>query len=129
MVAADFVHPTGELTQLLFPGEDLTVLVNAWLTDANGRVASITDTARRDDATRAWVYHRGYTAVANRVTGTPNEERSFDAQRGWTDNKGVEWRKLAEEKLLLFNALATEVAPPVSLTDITSGYARVVSVW
>jgi hypothetical protein len=65
----DFIAPAGELTLALFPDVTLTESVAAWLEQAEG----LTDD---EDAQAAWVYHRAYAHVADRLhAGLANESK------------------------------------------------------
>lgn len=120
MTSADLIHPTGELSALMFPGEDMTTIVTQWLNDAVARTSTIVDLTQQADAQRAWVYYRGYTALANRLAATPNSESSFggEAQRGWSESRPTHWRKLAEERLTTFQALTA--APAVTVENFAT---------
>lgn len=59
MTSADFIHPVGELTQEMFPGETLADNIDAWITESATKSSDAT-------ARAAWVYHRAFKTVANR---------------------------------------------------------------
>lgn len=59
MTNGDFIHPTGELTSDMYPGETLATNVDAWIVEAQSKTSD-------EDARKAWVYYRAFLAVANR---------------------------------------------------------------
>lgn len=71
---ADLTQPDGELYAALFPGDSLETLLAGWLGQAEtlveGNVAIAA--ANHNAAAAAWVYHRAYTYVANRLASSPS---------------------------------------------------------
>ena len=59
MTPSNFIHPAGELTDAMFPGETLTDNVGVWLAEAQGKSSN-------EPAQAAWVYYRVYSALATR---------------------------------------------------------------
>jgi hypothetical protein len=96
LTAADFIAPAGELTPGLFPGENLTTLVSAWLVDA---VALTDDEARQ----RHWVLHRAYVTVSHRFhVGLASESKGpVSASRSEAQFKY--WAALADRHLRGFS--------------------------
>lgn len=73
----DLKQPTGELDDAMFPSGDIDNLLSGWLLQAETKVADFsTDT--QDEAAAAWVYYRGFTAIAQRLAATPSS-RSVDS--------------------------------------------------
>lgn len=62
---ADFTHPVGELRSEMFPGDSLYDNLAAWIAEAESKAAS------NEDAQKAWVYYRAWTAVADRMLTDP----------------------------------------------------------
>ena len=75
----------------MLPGDDLTGAVAVWLIEAEAK-------AEGEDARRAWVYHRAYTAVYRRLetiagSSSVSEKGSLTYSREQIDS----FRRLADE--------------------------------
>lgn len=69
----DLQQPTGELTESLFPGSNFDGLLAGWLAQATEKAEgnSAIAAANHDAAAAAWVYHRAYSHVAQRLASSP----------------------------------------------------------
>lgn len=107
-----FIAPKGELTEGMYPGEDVEELVTAWLQDAQARTSDETRQA-------AWVYHRAYTHVANRMHAGLASERKGDQAASIDPSQLKYWQRKADAALTAYRAGATS----------TSGVTEVRSAW
>jgi hypothetical protein len=98
LIATDFIEPAGELSTELFPGKDLTAFVTAWLAEAETKASG-------EAAQRAWVLHRAYTTVANRMHNDPALGREGNVQSQTTDAQIAHWRERAIQERHEFEAL------------------------
>lgn len=112
LTSADLISPVGELAASLFPGEDLETFVTAWLTDATERTDNLS-------AQRAWVYHRAYTHVANRMHAGLASESKGSASASRDASQFRYWARKAAAHLSAYR----------SAVGITSSVAEVRSVW
>lgn len=107
MKTADFIHPTGELLPAFFPNETLAELVYAWMQEAEAKTAALPASCA-EQAAAAWVYHRAFLAVANRIAATPTREAYFNDVDRWHSADRVEYfRDKAAGYLQQFQALAS----------------------
>lgn len=112
MEPSDFISPTGDLTEALFPGVDLEEHVTAWLQDAQDRTS---DEARQ----AAWVYYRAYTHIANRLHAGLASERKGDQAASIDARQFRYWEAKAQAQLAVYRGSATA----------TSGVTEVRSAW
>lgn len=112
MEPSDFISPTGDLTEGMYPGEDVEELVTAWLQDAQARTS---DEARQ----AAWVYYRAYRHVANRMHAGLASERKGDQAASIDPAQLRYWQRKADEALTTYRGGATA----------TSGATEVRSAW
>lgn len=105
----DLQYPKGELTQAMFPDGDLVLNLQTWLTEAQAKTTS-------DEAIKAWVHYRGFTAIANRIAATPNSQRDFnDRSTEWADGRVAGFRQQAQSHLDVYNGiLAAAGAKPAA---------------
>ena len=90
LVVDDFISPAGELTESMFPGDDLEEFVAAWLADA---VARSDDEARQ----RSWVLHRAYKTVANRFHAGLASESEGPVSASVSAEQFRYWNALADK--------------------------------
>ena len=97
LTISDLIEPTGELSEELFPGKDLDEFVTAWLAEAETKSES-------ESAQRAWVYHRAYRTVADRLNGDviSGSEGSVSGSRAVEQLRYFE--RLAARYLRAFNS-------------------------
>lgn len=70
--AESFISPVGDLTEEMFPGEDLEERVQGYLTALTpGLEAKITDADKLERAVNAAVYARAFRAAAAKAVGEP----------------------------------------------------------
>jgi hypothetical protein len=113
LVAADLIYPKGRLQPVLFPKETLATIVEAWLSEAETKVADV-DAADQDAAATHWVYYRAYSAIAERIAASPSRE-SFGGNSGggvestvdWGQNRADYWEKKAADELAEFESILT----------------------
>lgn len=72
MEPTDFISPAGLLTTDLFPGRDLTALVEAWLAEAESKSSAAATLEQQNEAIKAWVYYRAYFDVWQRLSSNPS---------------------------------------------------------
>lgn len=113
LAASDFIEPAGELSSDLFPGVDLTTFVTGWLADAATRT---TDEA----AQAAWVYHRAFTSIANRLSGGATSVKEGGVTVTVGGHQAEYWLDRAASKRNEY-ATATGATPTPILTPV--GYA------
>lgn len=111
--AADFIEPAGELNEGLFPGADLTAYVQAWITDAESRT---NDEAAQD----AWVYHRAYTTIANRIHAGLASEKKGDAAASRSDAQFAYWSGRASAALARYAARTGTAGPVLTAVGFTT---------
>lgn len=99
MTVEDLIEPKGELGESLFPSGDLEEFVAAYLADAEARTSS-------EAAQRAWVYHRAYSSVANRLHAGLASEKKGDASAALASDQFRYWQAKAAQALADFNASA-----------------------
>lgn len=98
--ASDLIYPDGDLLPAMFPDGDINVAVGAWLVDAIGKTSA-------EAAQRHWIYHRAYTAIANRIASTPSNESSFDNHTvAWSDNRVKAFEDKAARHLSEYSRLS-----------------------
>lgn len=97
LTVEDLIEPMGELGESLFPGGDLEEFVAAYLADAQARTSS-------EAGQRAWVYHRAYTSVANRIHAGLASEKKGDAAASLASDQFQYWQAKADAALADFNA-------------------------
>jgi hypothetical protein len=71
----DLIIPQGELSGDMFPGEDLTLTVGAWLTQGAAAVTAFPETVQ-DRALTHYVYGRAYRSIARRMALQPNSAQA-----------------------------------------------------
>jgi hypothetical protein len=97
LTTADFIHPTGELTADLYPGDELDVNVAAWLAQAVG----LTDDEAKQ---RHWVLYRAYGTVANRFHAGLASESKGPASAARSDGQFRFWAGKAMDHLRAYHA-------------------------
>lgn len=93
----DLKQPTGELDDAMFPNGDIDNLLSGWLSQAETKVSDFsTDT--QDEAAAAWVYYRGFSAIASRMANTaesvtvgPRTERTSASQQKYFADRAAYW--------------------------------------
>lgn len=90
--ATDFQQPLGELDPNLFPGVNLTDYVDAWISEAE----DLTDDEARQ---RAWVYHRAYRTIANRLNAGVGGAREAEVSGYRLGNQFQYFNRLADKWL------------------------------
>lgn len=96
--AVSLVQPTGLLDEALFPEGNLLYLADGWLQNAISK-AAVNASTDPDGAATAWVYYRGYTAIADRLANAPSTimvdgqvTRTTAAdQRKYFSDKAIYW--------------------------------------
>lgn len=107
MTTLDFIHPEGDLTADMFPGETLIDTVAPWLSQAEGKTDD-------EDAQAAWVYYRAYGAIWRRLASEPS---IVDVEGEGSQQRLISqiayWKSMRDEQLQLYNALtSTETVLP-----------------
>lgn len=102
MTVADLIEPLGELSDSMFT--DVDEYVAAWLTEAEGKTSN-------EAAQRAWVYHRAYTSLANRMHAGLASEKKGDASAARSDAQFAYWAGRASSALATFNGLTAGAGP------------------
>lgn len=106
MTPAEFIEPAGDLTTEMFPGKDLPVFVQAWLSEAEGKTSLVA-------AQRAWVYYRAFSHVANRLNAGLASDRKADAAASLDASQFRYWRDLANERLSEYQTLTGRSPRPI----------------
>lgn len=90
LVPDDLKYPVGELQPAMFPDGDIDDALVTWLTEAEGLTTDNT-------IAEHYIYWRGYTAVANRLTATPSSQSTGQGNHSvsWSDARIKELRSLA----------------------------------
>jgi len=127
LTSADFIYPTGEIQASFFPKETLATLIDAWIDQAETKVASIA-AADQDTAAAFWVYYRAYSAIAMRIGANPsrmtfggNSGGGVESSVDWGQNKSDYWANLAQAALDNFHYYVPAV-PPVDETPAFDFY-------
>lgn len=94
----DLIAPKGNLTEAMFPGGDLEEHVEAWLDEAQAKTSSL-------PAQRAWVYHRAYGSVLDRLMLEAMSERKGDASAARSERQLEHWRRERDRHLTAYTAL------------------------
>lgn len=95
----DLIYPSGDLLPSMFPDNDIVPAVTVWLHESVDRTGDLT-------AQRSWIYYRAYTAVANRIAATPNNENSFGTHStSWGSDRIQAFRDLAAANLAEYTRL------------------------
>lgn len=103
LTATDFIEPTGELSEEMFPGKDVEEFAGAWLAEAASKAGG-------ESAQRAWVYYRAYSHVANRMHADPANAREGSVSVQVTDAQIQHWQRLAMRHAHEFYALTGQAA-------------------
>jgi hypothetical protein len=114
LTSDDLIQPTGELTAVLFPGDDLIALVIGWLMQATDKVEASAgiDASDHNDAAAAWVYYRAGKHIAHRLAASPASRRLGPASQSMDADQRSYWLKYAAAKLAEYGSYDT-VAPVV----------------
>lgn len=107
----DLKYPVGELLPSMFPDGDLDGNLQLWLVEAKGKTTD-------DTAIKAWVYYRGFSAVALRIANTPTNDSFFnDRTTGWSDGRVKIFQDKAREHLQVYNGLLASAGskPPARM--------------
>lgn len=106
LTITDLQQPTGELDSDMFPLGNIDILLSGWLAQAETKVTDFS-IATQNDAAAAWVYYRGFSAIAQRLAATPSS-KSVDSG-AVTVSTSADQRKyfdtLAKYWFDIFNAL------------------------
>lgn len=75
--AIDLRAPTGDIERSMFPqdtSDELNGRLDGYLTEAYrlSQVTALTTEQLRDEAAKAWAYHRSYNAIYLRLSAAPN---------------------------------------------------------
>lgn len=89
LTSSDLIQPLGLLDPTLFPDTDLDTFVSVWLTEAQ----ALTDSEARQ---RAWVYHRGYRTIADRLNAQVGGGREGEVSGYRLGNQFEYFSRLAE---------------------------------
>lgn len=124
----DLIQPDGELSESLFPSGDFNVLVAGWLGQATAKVEANTAiaTADQNTAAAAWVYHRAYDHIAQRLASSPvRVSTSIDGSvsKEMAQDQRTFWAKKAAEKKADYEALET-VSASSAVVPVFFGRAR-----
>jgi len=104
ITATDLIYPTGLLRAEQFPGESLLANVTEeWLPEAEEKAAEANPDFR-DEATKDWVYYRGFSSVATRLAGTPDTLALEGVSRTMSNSRVQHFKDLAEKHLAEFLA-------------------------
>lgn len=125
----DLQHPEGELTESMFPGEDLELLATTWLAQAKTKVeaAEGITAANQNDAAASWAYHRAYTHIATRLNATAASASVDNVQRTIASDQRAYFARLASEKRGEYDLLNEDDA--VDVTPRYSVNVRNQAVW
>ncbi len=97
---ADFIQPTGQLATSLFPGVDVPTYVDAWIAEAE-------DLTEVEERQRAWVYHRAYRTIADRL----NADVLSASEGSVSGSRAIEqlryFERLAARYLRAYNSAGT----------------------
>lgn len=112
LTVEDFVQPAGELTDHMFPEENLLTLTDGWLQQAISKVESTPTilAENRDLAASAWVYHRAYSHIAQRLYVSAQSASVDSVTRSMGSDQRQHFADLAAAKLALYEQLSTPVA-------------------
>lgn len=106
----DFIQPTGELYDSLYPEEDMRLLVDGWLQQAISLVEATTNilAENRNLAASAWVYYRAYSHIAQRLMASAST-MSVDGKvsRSTASDQRQYYTALAAERRKLFDSFDT----------------------
>lgn len=105
----DLIAPAGRLQPAMFPDGDINANVVAWLSEATTKVAA--DEIESDDhdaAAEAWVYHRAYDFVAERMLAEPEQYTTEDGES----------RRLTMAQITRFQALAQHYKTAYEAYDV-----------
>jgi hypothetical protein len=125
----DLTQPSGELSESLFPGGDFDLFVGGWLgqaktlVDANAAIA----TANQNLAAAAWVYHRAYSHVAQRLASSPvSVSTSIDGSisKTMSSDQRKYFFDLAAAKLALYQSYETEAESSTAVIPAFFGRVR-----
>lgn len=129
---AQLIAPEGEIEPAMFPGDKAEALesrVQAYLTHGyeKATAAEVLD-ADRDDAARAWAYHRAFRSVFVRLSASPASV-SLDAQcsTSRTAQQIAEFGRLAAQYEAEYLGLVPVAQTPKPAP--TSGAVRTVISW
>lgn len=119
LTPADFIHPIGTLQPAMFPGENLTTLVQAWINQGMTKVAHL-DVSIQDTVATHWVYYRAYSTIAERIASQPsshsmggNSGGGVETTVNWGQNRADYWETKAAKALKDFEYYV----PPVPAKD------------
>jgi len=104
----DLIHPKGILRSEMFPGENLEVIItDNWLPEAELKAAEANPDFR-NEAIKDWVYYRGFSSIADRLAGEPDDISQEGVSRSISESRIGHFIKLAEHhKAQFFAAFST----------------------
>ena len=97
---ADFIQPTGQLATSLFPGVDVPTYVDAWIAEAE-------DLTEVEERQRAWVYHRAYRTIADRLNAEVGGGRAGEVSGYRLGNQFQYFTRLAQYWLRKYERVST----------------------
>lgn len=116
LTPATFTHPVGRLRADMLPGEDLAAALTGWITEAEARAADeVDDEDVREAAATAWVYHRAFLAVYDRLSTLPESARVDEkGQLKWSQRQIDGFLARANEYADAYAAYAADDAAPAT---------------
>lgn len=127
MAPNDFIHPSGELQLGLFPDmeeSEIYTMLGVWIKQEEGS---------SDEIVTAWVYHRAYDTVAQRLANSPSAE-TYQGGGGnttlqWGSDRITHFRKLSEQRKATYDALVAGEEEKFVNEPATSSVVMVQRTW
>lgn len=112
LTVRDLIAPQGAITPALFPSDDAVAFqarVAVYLADAEAKAVVITDVPTRDEAVRAWGYHRAFQDAYVDLLASPATLTLQDqGGHAYTAEQIREVGRLAQQYADDFRALLTQ---------------------
>lgn len=129
LTSGDLIQPDGELSESMFPGGNFDTLLAGWLSQASTKVTanSAIASANHDSAAAAWVYHRAYDHIAQRMASSPvRVSTSIDGSvaKEMAQDQRKYWFDKAAEKKADYESYETESASTTAVIPAFFGRAR-----
>lgn len=113
----DLIQPEGELSADWFPNIDMTTLITGWLQQATTKAEAAAAATDHNAAAAAWVYHRAYQYIAQRLASSPvRVSTSLDGSQAkeMTKDQREYWIKLSDTKRAEYESYEV-VNPPANV--------------
>lgn len=107
LTPATFLAPLGRLTPELFPGQNLTTVVQAWIDDAETKTVN-------EAAQAAWVYYRAFDQVLTNLMSRAASESVGGITASMTEDQRAYWRRERDKQFRIFQndgSLSVQLRP------------------